>query len=154
MKTRSRTGIALALALGGLILAGYSAALAPAAPASVRAAVVQKATPGNAANAKRLARLAATQLVKDYSKGRVTNVCNNLTAKFRKTLGGASCAAKVRTARRASPISKVAVTKITLRSARSWANVSGYLNGKRTQRLTVALKWEGGKYRLDHFVVG
>ena len=145
--------IGLVLVLAGLAFASYQ----PSAAAAANSTAVQqrhsKAAPKSITKAASLARLAATQLVTNYAKGRANSVCNGLTAKTRKLLGGASgCASRVRGVRSATPISKVKVTKIAFRSARTWATMSGYLNGNRRQRLSVVFKWESGRYRLDHSV--
>jgi len=142
---RHRFRIVVALSLVGAL------ALATGWPAAYSAQA--KAAPRSAKKATSLARLAATQLVTSYAKGRTKSVCDNLTAKTRKLLGGsAKCASTVRLTRIATPISKAAIKKIAFRSARTWATISGYLNGNRKQRLSVVFKWESGRYRLDHSV--
>ena len=88
------------LLLGALALAGNESALAPV-PASAQPKVAsgQRApsAPRTLTKATKLIRQSATQLAKDYSKGRAKAVCAGLTAKALKSLGGnKSCALKVR----------------------------------------------------------
>jgi len=144
----------LALVLGGLAFVGYQTSLAPTAAAAVKATTLHeghsKAAPLSITKAKRLASLSVTQLVKGYAKHDAKSVCNGLTAKMRKSLGGgSSCVSKVQRASSSMPISKATITKVTFRRNRTWANISVYLNGNRKQRLTVAFKWESGRYCLD-----
>jgi len=148
--------IGLALAFGAVAFAGFQPSLAPTAAAAVRSTAINKghtkAPPRTVKKAKRSVSLAVTKLVGNYAKRRAKTVCNSVTIKTRKLLGGSSCAATVRRVRKAKPISKVKIQKIAFRRARVWTNVTGYLNGQRKQRLTVSFKWEGGRYRLDHSV--
>ena len=149
--------IGVALTLGVLAFAGYSLSLAPAAAAALKTTAIHKshskAAPRSVTKAKRLAGLAVSQLVKDYGKGHAKIVCNSLTAKARKSLGGsAKCATTVQHVRSIRPVSKlkIKIKKIVFRRARVWASVDGYLNGARKHRLTVTFRWEGGRYRFDH----
>lgn len=110
-----------------------------------------KAAPRSVKTATKLIRQSATQLTKDYAKGRALNVCTGLTAKARKSLGGGvGCVTTVKRVAKLKPIKKISIKKIVLRRNRAWADVSGYLNGNPKKRLAVAFKWEGGRYRLDH----
>jgi len=149
--------IGVALVIGALTLAGFQPSLFSTAAAATKASAVHeshgKAAPRNIKKANKLARLAVTELVRNYAKGRTKTVCSVLTAKLRKALGGsAKCAATVRRTRSSTPISKATIKKIAFRRARTLATITGYLNGNRKQRLSVVLKWEGGRYRLDHSV--
>jgi len=144
------------LLLGALALAGNESALAPA-PVSAQAKAVsgQRApsAPRTLTKATKLIRQSATQLAKDYSKGRAKAVCAGLTAKALKSLGGnKSCALKVRSVAKLKRISKINIKTLVFRRNRASVNVSGYLNDKRKQRLSVAFKWERGRYRLDHSI--
>ena len=155
MATHRLPLIGAALTLGVLAFAGYSRSLAPAATAAVKATAIHKnhskAAPRSVKKAKRLASLAATQLVRDYGKGHAKTVCNSLTTKARKSLGGvANCTTVVRYVRSIKTVSKLKIKKIVFRRARIWASVDGYLSGARKHRLTVTFKWEGGRYRFDH----
>jgi hypothetical protein len=146
-----------AMALVTLALVGYQLSLAPPASAAAKATTLHKSqskvAPRNIKKANPLVRLTVTELVRNYAKGRTKTVCSLLTAKLRKALGGsAKCAATIRRTRSSTPISKATIKKIAFRSARTLATVTGYLNGNRKQRLSVVLKWEGGRYRLDHSV--
>ncbi len=151
-----RLPIAVALLLiGALALASSELALGPASAQAARANAVYgkraPSAPRNVKKAKKLIGQSAAQLAKNYAKGRGKAVCTGLTAKARKSLGGsASCVLKVQHAAKLKLIKKISIKKIVFRRHRSWANVSGYLNGNRKQRLAVAFKWEGGSYRLDH----
>lgn len=137
------------LLVGALALAGSELLLGPSGAQAARA----KAAPRSVKKATKLARQSATQLAGDYGKGRSAKVCAGLTAKARKSLGGsAKCALTVRRVASVKRISKITIKKIAFRRHRAWVNVSGYLNGNRKQRLVVAFKWEGGRYRLDHSV--
>jgi hypothetical protein len=149
--------VGLTMAFAALALAGFQSSLVPTATAAAKTATRHesrsKAAPRSVAKAQGLARLAVTQLVRNYAKGRAKSVCSGLTAKTRKLLGGAAkCAAIVRLTRRSTPISKATIKKVVVQSGHSLAIVSGYLNGNRKQRLTVVLKWESGHYRLDRSV--
>jgi len=144
------------LLLGALALAGNESALAPA-PAGAQAKAVsgQRApsAPRTLTKATKLIRQSATQLAKDYSKGRANAVCAGLTAKALKSLGGSkSCALKVRRVAKLKRISKINIKTLVFRRNRASVNVGGYLNGKRKQRLSVAFKWERGRYRLDRSI--
>jgi hypothetical protein len=109
-----------------------------------------KAAPRSVKKAMKLTRQSAAQLASDYARGYAKLVCAGLTAKARKSLGGnSSCVFKVRLATGSAPISKISIEKIAFRRSRVWADVTGYLNGNRKQRLVVAFKWEGERYRLD-----
>lgn len=144
--------IGLVLVLGGLAFASYQPSVATANATAVQQSQ-SKAAPKSVKKATKLVRQSATQLAKDYAKGRAFNVCTGLTSKARKSLGGGdSCVLKVKRATGVKPISKISIKKVVLRSARTWATISGYLNGNRTQRLSVVFKWESGRYRLDHSV--
>jgi hypothetical protein len=152
-----RLSLVVGLVVTLAALAAYQPSLVP--PASAVAKVTtphkrqSKAAPRSLKKADSLARLAATELVRNYAKGRTKSVCDGLTANTRKVLGGAAkCASIVRLTRISTPISKATIKKIAFRGARSWATISGYLNGNRKQRLAVAFKWEGGRYRPDHSV--
>ncbi|MGA9761692.1 MAG: hypothetical protein WBQ14_04650 [Gaiellaceae bacterium] len=137
--------IVVALSLAGALV------LATGGPAAYTAQ--PKAAPRSVKKATALVRQSATQLARDYSKGRAKIVCAGLTTKARKSLGGgAKCALTVRRVFSLKPISKISIKKITFRSNRTWATVSGYLNGNRKQRVTVVFLWESGRYRLDHSV--
>jgi hypothetical protein len=140
-----------------LTLAGFQSLLVPTAAVAAKAVTLHesqsKAAPRSVKKANTLARLAETQLVRNYAKGRAKSVCDSLTAKTRNALGGvAKCVSIVRLTRISTPISKATIKKIVFRRARTWATISGYLNGNRKQRLTVVFKWESGRYRLDHSV--
>ena len=151
-----RISISAALVFVGVVtLAGSYLPLAPTDALGARSASVHRshysAVPRTTKKAARLVRQSAAQLAGDYAKGRAKNVCADLTAKARKSLGGdQSCLSGVQYASDIDPISKISIQKITIRRNRTWANVSGYLNGDRTLRLVVAFKWESGRYRLDH----
>lgn len=122
----------------------------PIGTASANAAQA-KAAPRSVKKATTLARQSATQLTKDYAKGRALNVCTGLTAKARKSLGGdVSCVTKVKRVAKLKAIKKISIKKIVFRRNRAWVDVSGYINGNPKKRLAVAFKWEGGRYRLDH----
>ena len=149
--------ISVVLVVGALAVAGFQPSLLPTAAAAAKATAVHeshsKAAPRSVKKANKFARLAVTELVRNYSKGRAKNVCSGLTAKTRKVFGGsAKCVSTVRRTRSSVPISKATIKKIAFRRARTWATVTGYLNGNRKQRLTVVFKWEGGRYRLDRSV--
>ena len=155
MATHRLPLIGAAVTLGVLAFAGYSRSLAPAATAAPKTTAIHKshskAAPRSVTKAKRLASLAVSQLVKDYGKGRAKTVCNSLTAKARKSLGGvANCTTVVRYVRSLKPVSKLKIKKIVFRGKRVWASVNGYPSGDRKHRLTVTFKWEGGRYRFDH----
>jgi hypothetical protein len=140
-----------------LTLAGFQSLLVPTAAVAAKAVTLHesqsKAALRSVKKANTLARLAETQLVRNYAKGRAKSVCDSLTAKTRNALGGvAKCVSIVRLTRISTPISKATIKKIVFRRARTWATISGYLNGNRKQRLTVVFKWESGRYRLDHSV--
>ena len=150
MEIRRLPLIGLALVIGGLAFASYQPSVATANATAVQQSQ-SKAAPKSVKKATKLVRQSATQLAKDYAKGRAFNVCTGLTAKARKSLGGGdSCVLKVKRATGVKPISKISIKKVVLRRDRVWANVTGYLNGNRKQRLTVVFKWEIGRYRLDH----
>ena len=155
METHRLPFIGAALTLGVMAFAGYSLSLAPVATAAPKTTAIHKshskAAPRSVKKATRLASVAVTQLVKDYGKGHAKIVCNSLTAKARKSLGGsAKCAVTVRHVRSIRPVSKLKIKKIVFRGARVWASVDGYLSGNRKHRLTATFKWEGGRYRFDH----
>ena len=152
-----RLSLAVGLVITLAALAAYQPSLVPPASAATKVTTPHKgqskAAPRSLKKADSLARVAATELVKNYAKDRTKSVCDGLTANTRKVLGGAAkCASTIRLTRISLPISKATIKKIAFRSARSWATISGYLNGNRKQRLTVVFKWEGGRYRLDHSV--
>lgn len=159
MRTHRLPIAAALLVVGAMTFAGFHLPLAPtvalaAQSASMRAGRLP-AAPRAAAKATKLARQSVTQIARSYAKGYANIVCADLTARTRQLLGGkSSCAAKVRLARESEPISKISIKKIAFRSKRAWASVSGYLNGNRKRRLVVALRWEAGRYRLDHAVSG
>ncbi len=149
---RSRIAVALLL-IGALALIAGELSLGPA-DARARGKVISgrqaSSAPRSDRKATALVRLSATQLARDYAKRRAYSVCTGLTAKARKSLGGADgCARNVRRVAGIKRISKITVKKITFRRSRAWANVAGYLNGDSKHRLVVAFKWEGGRYRLD-----
>jgi len=151
MEVRRLPLIGLALVIGGLAFASYQPSVAAAANSTAAEQSHSKAAPKSVTKATKLVRQSATQLAKDYAKGRAFNVCTGLTSKARKSLGGGdSCVLKVKRATGVKPISKISIKKVVLRRDRVWANVTGYLNGNRKQRLTVVFKWESGRYRLDH----
>jgi hypothetical protein len=145
---KNRFSIVVALLLiGTLALPSSELSLEPLDANAARAITATHSI----TTAKELARQSVAQLVSNYAKGHAKNVCTGLTAKARKSLGGkSSCASRVRLVKKAEPISKISIKKIVIRRNYVWADVSGYLNGDRKQRLAVALKWEGGRYRLDH----
>ncbi len=145
------------LLLGALALAGNEPAPAPGNAQAAQAKAVSgqrtASAPRTLTKAKKLIRQSATQLAKDYSKGRAKTVCAGLTAKALKSLGGSkSCALKVRRVAKLKRISKINIKTLVFRRSRASVNVGGYLNGKRKQRLSVAFKWERGRYRLDHAI--
>jgi hypothetical protein len=151
-----RLPIAVALlATGALAVASYQLPLVPTSALAGQHTAIhagrKAAAPHSIKTAKELARQSVTRLAGNYAKGHAKKVCSGLTAKARKSLGGdSSCASKVRLASKAKPISMISIKKIVFRRDYVWADVSGYLNGNRKRRLAVALKWEGGRYRLDH----
>jgi hypothetical protein len=146
--TRLRIAAVLVV-VGALILAGHD--LSPAALATQSAGVAKsKAAPRTVKKAKKLVRQSVAQLARNYAKHRAKAVCNGLTVKARRSLGGNSrCVATLRYVTASKRISKVTITKIVVRSKRRLANVSGYLNRNRKKRLVVVFKWEGGRYLLD-----
>jgi hypothetical protein len=142
MRFRAGHIATLLLVLGALTLAG-----------GAFASTTKSSPPRTVKKAQKLVRGSATQLVRNYAKRRVKVVCNGLTAKARKSLGGSKrCRARVRALTASVRISKVKIKKVVLRNKRRSATVTGYLNGKRKERLVVVFKWEKGRYLLDHAV--
>jgi hypothetical protein len=146
--------IAVLLAAGVLALAtDVLLPVPPAALATQTTTAKSAAPPRTPKRAKKLIRESVTRLTHDYQTRSAKAVCNGLTPRARRSLGGRSrCVSVVRLVARANRISLVRVTGIVLRRGRRQATVSAYLNHSRKKRLVVVFKWEQGRFLLDHAV--
>jgi len=91
------------------------------------------------------------KLAKDYKHKDYRGVCADLTKKERKKLGGTSqCIMKIAVLNAFVPIKKFTIVSTRLVKNDMQALVSLYVNGKKKQLVHAVVKWEGGRYRLDH----
>jgi hypothetical protein len=87
----------------------------------------------------------------DYAHKRYRAVCADLTKKERNHLGGTSqCMLKIAVVNAFVPIKKFTITTAKLAKGNAQGTVSLYVNGKRKHLIHAVVKWEGGRYRLDH----
>jgi len=91
------------------------------------------------------------KIAHDYSHKRYRAVCSDLTAKERKHLGGTSqCMLKIALINAFVPIKKFTIVSARLGKRATQAAVSVYVNGNKKHVIHAVVKWEGGRYRLDH----
>ncbi len=91
------------------------------------------------------------KIAHDYKHKRYRAVCADLTKKERKHLGGTSqCMLKIAVINAFVPIKKFTIAAARLRKGAMQAAVSVYVNGNKKHLVHAVVKWEGGRYRLDH----
>jgi hypothetical protein len=91
------------------------------------------------------------KLARDYSHNRFRAVCSDLTRKERNHLGGTSkCMLAIAVLNAFVPIRKFTITVAKLAKGHAQGTVSLYVNGNRKHLVHAVVKWEGGRYRLDH----
>jgi hypothetical protein len=107
--------------------------------------------PRSGAKALKILRVDVMRLASDYRHKRYRAVCADLTKKERQHLGGTSqCMMKMAVLNAYVPIKKFTITAVKLARKNSRCTVSLYVNGKKRQLVHAVVKWEGGRYRLDH----
>jgi len=91
------------------------------------------------------------KIASDYRHKRYRAVCSDLTMKERRNLGGMSqCTLKIALINAFVPIKKFTIVAAKLGRGAKQAAVSIYVNGNKKQLVHAVVKWEGGRYRLDH----
>lgn len=107
--------------------------------------------PRSTAKALKILHVDVLKLASDYAHHHWRAVCADLTKKMLKKLGGTTrCMLEVALINSFLPIKKFTITAAKLKRGDAGAAVSIFVNGKRKHVLHAVVKWEGGRYRLDH----
>lgn len=91
------------------------------------------------------------KIASDYAHKRYRAVCADLTKKELKHLGGTSqCMLKIAVVNAFVPIKKFTIIAAKLAKGNVQGTVSVFVNGIKKHVMRGVVKWEGGRYRLDH----
>ncbi|HEY2355476.1 MAG TPA: hypothetical protein VGH79_11330 [Gaiellaceae bacterium] len=149
----------LVAAAATTVAAALAFTVSPISPQAAWAALTAPAikegpntpAPQTRKKALKLLRADVTKFARDYSHKRYRAVCSDLTKRERKHLGGTSkCMLEAAGANAFAPTLKFTITAAKLGKSRARATVSAYVNGNKKHLVEAVVKWEGGRYRLDH----
>jgi hypothetical protein len=155
MLKRSLYLLAAVVAVASALAFTVSPVSPQAAWAAITAAPIKEAkstpAPKNAKKALKILHKDVKKLAHDYAHKRYRAVCADLTAKERKHFGGTSeCMLAVALINHFVPIKKFTITAAKLAKSHAQGAVSLFVNGNKKHRVRAVVKWEGGRYRLDH----
>ena len=155
MLTRALATLAAVVGVASVLAFTVSPISPQTAFAALTAAAIKegKSTPAprSAKKALKILHADVQKIAHDYSHKRYRAVCSDLTAKERKHLGGTSqCMLKIAVINAFVPIKKFTTIAARLRKRDTQAAVSVYVNGNKKHLIHAVVKWEGGRYRLDH----
>jgi hypothetical protein len=107
--------------------------------------------PRSGTKALKILRADVMKIAHDYSHKRYRAVCSDLTKRERKQLGGTSqCMLKIALVNAFVPIKKFTIISAKLAKGHAQGTVSLYVNRNKKHVVHGVVKWEGGRYRLDH----
>jgi len=155
MVKRALCMVAALVAIAGVLAFTVSPISPQTAWAALTAAAIKEKpnTPAPRSGKKALKILHADvkKIASDYAHYRYRAVCSDLTKRERQHLGGTSkCMLKIALINAFVPINKFTIVSAKLGKAAKQATVSVYVNGNRKHLMHAVVKWEGGRYRLDH----
>ena len=107
--------------------------------------------PRSRTKALRILHTDVMKIAYEYKHKQYRAVCADLSKKERKHLGGTSqCMLVISVLNAFVPIKKFTITTAKLAKNHAHGAVSVYINGNKKHVVHAVVKWEGGRYRLDH----